>query len=335
MAAGLRGTRWRSLGLVLLLLAAVPVWLLTFAFNPVAVPPAARDFVVEKGDSLRQVSRGLVLSGVLGEGLSFTWMGRLLGRASQLKPGSYALPERIRPIDLLDQIARGDAAPTQVIVVEGWSFAQLRAALGGTALLRHDSQALSEGEILLRIGAAEERAEGLFFPDTYFFSPGSRDLDLFSRAYRRMQLRLQTLWNERAPGLPYATAYEALVMASLVEKETGRAEDRALVAAVFLNRLSLHMRLQTDPSVIYGLGARYDGHLLRADLERDTPFNTYTRAGLPPSPIASPGLAAMQAALHPANSKALYFVARGDGSSQFSRNLREHNRAVQQYLRSP
>ena len=193
---------------------------------------------------------------------------------------------------------------------------------------------MSEAEILRRIGASESKAEGLFFPDTYLFAKQSSDMDILARAYRMMQGHLTREWSEKATGLPYANAYQALIMASIVEKETGRDQDRPMIAAVFSNRLRQGMMLQTDPSVIYGLGEKFDGNLRKRDLLADTPYNTYTRAGLPPTPIALPGLASLQATLHPAPSQAIYFVARGDGSSQFSRTLDEHNQAVNRYQRS-
>lgn len=197
--------------------------------------------------------------------------------------------------------------------------------------IQHHTRGLSEAEIMRLIGASEQTAEGLFFPDTYLFSKKGRDVDVLARAYHAMQRHLAREWADRAVGLPYADAQQALTMASIVEKETGREQDRSLVAAVFVNRLRQGMLLQTDPTVIYGLGERFDGNLRKRDLLNDTPYNTYTRAGLPPTPIAMPGLASLRAALHPAQSPVLYFVARGDGTSQFSRTLDEHNQAVNRY----
>jgi len=208
---------------------------------------------------------------------------------------------------------------------------QMRERLDAHPGIRHDSKGLPEQEILRLIGASERMAEGLFFPDTYLFAKQSRDIDVLARAYRAMQKHLAREWENRAPGLPFANPYQALILASIVEKETGRDQDRAMIAAVFINRLRQGMLLQTDPSVIYGLGAKFDGNLRKRDLLADGPYNTYTRTGLPPTPIAMPGLASLQATLHPAQSEALYFVARGDGSSQFSRTLDEHNQAVSRY----
>jgi UPF0755 protein len=203
--------------------------------------------------------------------------------------------------------------------------------LNAEPTLRHDTLALSDAEILKRIGATEREAEGLFFPDTYNFSSGSSDLAVLKRAYQLMQRKLQESWKGRAANLPFETPYQALILASIVEKETGKASERGMIAAVFVNRLRKKMLLQTDPTVIYGLGDKFDGNLRKHDLLTDTPYNTYTREGLTPTPIALPGLAALQAALHPAQSNALYFVARGDGSSYFSSTLTEHINAVNRY----
>jgi UPF0755 protein len=326
---------WRWLKVVALI--ALPVllsaagWLAWFAFATVEVPAQARELVIAKGRPLKGVARDLVRNGVLREPWSFEWMARLMGQANDLKAGSYELPERLAPLGLLRKIARGDVTQASVTFIEGWTFQQLRAALDAHTGVTHDTRGLSEAEVMQRLGAPETHAEGLFFPDTYYFATGSSDLKILARSYRTMQAKLSALWQSRASGLPYASAYEALIMASIVEKETGREADRDKIAAVFVNRLKREMRLQTDPTVIYGLGERFDGNLRRQDLEADTAYNTYTRGGLPPTPIALPGQAALEAALKPAASAALYFVARGDGSSEFSATLEEHNRAVQKY----
>ena len=215
--------------------------------------------------------------------------------------------------------------------IEGWTFAQLRGALDGNGALKHETAGWSDAQILQRLGIEKTSPEGLFFPDTYLFAMASSDLALLKQAYARMQTKLQVLWEGRASGLPLKSPYEALIFASIVEKETGRSDEREMVAAVFINRLKRGMRLQTDPTVIYGLGSVYDGNLRRRDLLTDTVYNTYTRYGLPPTPIAMPGEASIKAALNPAQNSALYFVARGDGSHQFSSNLVDHNRAVNKF----
>ena len=216
-------------------------------------------------------------------------------------------------------------------LIEGWTFAQFRSQLDASPDLRHDTQGLEDAEILKRIQAAEPHPEGLFFPDTYLFARGSSDLAVLRRAYRAMQRHLNTEWEARAANAPYRTPYEALIMASIIEKETGRAEEREQIGGVLVNRLRIGMRLQVDPTVIYGLGATFDGNLKKVHLLEDGPYNTYTRAGLPPTPIAMPGLASIRAAVRPGQTNALYYVSRGDGSSQFSRTIDEHNRAVTRY----
>ena len=310
---------------------AAGAWLLYFALTPVQVPAESRDLMVKHGRSIRGIGRDLVVAGVLREPWSFVWMARVLGRAHAVQAGNYELPEQITPYRLLEMIARGEVTQAQVTFIEGWTFAQMRTALAAHSAVRHDTTGMSDSEILQAIHAAEPHPEGLFFPDTYYFSPGTRDLKLLARAYHTMQGRLRMLWETRAPGLPYTSPYEALIMASIVEKETGLESERKMIAAVFVNRLKRNMRLQTDPTVIYGLGPAFDGNLRKIDLETDTPYNTYTRLGLPPTPIALPGQAALEAALRPAASPALYFVARGNGSSHFSDNLDDHNRAVRRY----
>jgi UPF0755 protein len=223
-----------------------------------------------------------------------------------------------------------------VTIVEGWSFRQLRQALDQQTALDHRTQGLSETDIMRQLGAEPPAAspEGWFFPETYYVSSGEADLRVLRRSYRLMREHLAREWEARDPGLPLTTPYEALILASIVEKETGRPEDRGMVAAVFINRLKLGMKLQTDPTVIYGLGENFDGNLRKRDLAADHPYNTYTRTGMPPTPIAMPGLASLRATLHPARTDALYFVAKGDGSSHFSRTLEEHERAVSRWQKT-
>ncbi len=306
-------------------------WLTAFALTPVEIPQGAREFSIKPGRSVRGVARDLVAAGVLSEPTSFVWLARVLGQAGAIKAGNYELPTRATPYRLLEMIARGEVMLAQITLIEGWTFRQVRAALAQEADLVHDSAAMSDVEILRRIGVNEPNPEGLFFPDTYHFSTGTSDLKILARARHEMQARLDGLWQTRSADLPYANQYDALIMASIIEKETGLESERSMIAAVFVNRLRRGMRLQTDPTVIYGLGTAFDGNLRKRDLETDGPYNTYTRSGLPPTPIAMPGQAALEAALRPAQSSALYFVARGDGSSHFSSSLEDHNRAVQKY----
>jgi UPF0755 protein len=234
---------------------------------------------------------------------------------------------------LLSALAQGDTIRESITIIEGWTFAQMRAEIARHPWLRHESEALDEAAWLASVVPGYDHPEGLFYPDTYVFDRGTSDLYIYRLAHQRQLKKLEQAWANRAPDLPYGSPYEALIMASIVEKETAREEDRTRVASVFVNRLRQGMRLQTDPTVIYGMGERFDGNLRKRDLQEDTAYNTYQRAGLPPTPIALPGLAAIQASLHPASGKDLYFVARGDGSSEFSSNLDDHNRAVDKYQR--
>ena len=304
-----------------------------YAFSPLKLRSDPAEFSIKPGSSLKSATRQIAESGIELSAWQFNLLGRLLGKASTIKAGSYEAGSGITPLALLDKLTAGDVTQTDVVFIEGWTFRQLRAALNSDPGVRHDSAALSNAEIMSRLGAPERSPEGLFFPDTYVFGRGTSDLDILRRAYAAMDRQLQTAWELRAPDLPYRSPYEALIMASVIEKETGQSTDRALIGGVFVNRLRIGMMLQTDPSVIYGLGEEFDGNLRKKDLRADTPHNTYTRAGLPPTPIAMPGLAALQAALNPAKTTALYFVARGDGSSEFSRTLAEHERAVTKYQR--
>lgn len=288
-------------------------------------------FSVPQGTSFKMAAREMDQAGALRHAFLFELLARALGQAHAIKAGSYALMEPATPLALLRKITVGETVLGKVTVIEGWTFAQMRRALDAQADLRHDTAGMSDAELLQAIDAEASHPEGQFFPDTYFFDHGSSDLALYKRAYRAMRTVLAEHWARRAPGLPYKTPLEALIMASIIEKETGAPEERAMIAAVFINRLKIGMRLQTDPSVIYGLGARFDGNLRRVDLETDTPYNSYTRAGLPPTPIALPGADAIHAALNPENSRALYFVAMGNGRHVFSNNLDDHNRAVARY----
>jgi UPF0755 protein len=309
-------------------------WLGYFVLTPAEVAPQARHFNVEHGSSLRSVAEQFEKAGLISDRWSFLVLGRLLGNAGDIKAGSYSVDVRITPYHLLEKIVSGDFAQSELRFIEGWTFRQIRHVVDQHQAVKHDSAGLSDVQILERLGLEEKSPEGLFFPDTYYFVAGTSDLTILRQAYLRMRTKLEELWEQRAKGLPVANAYEALILASIVEKETGRAEERDLVAAVFVNRLRRGMRLQTDPTVIYGLGASFEGNLRRRDLETDQRYNTYTRYGLPPTPIAMPGEASIQATLNPANSPALYFVARGDGSHEFSLTLAEHNRAVNKYQRS-
>jgi UPF0755 protein len=261
----------------------------------------------------------------------FELLARALGRERDLKAGSYELAEPVTPIQLLDKLTRGDVTQAEVRLIEGWTFAQFRAALEASADLRHETGGMDDAQVLARLQAPEPHPEGLFFPDTYLFARGSSDVAVLRRAYRAQQRHLAAEWGARDKNVPYRSPYDALIMASIIEKETGKGSERDMIGGVLVNRLRIGMRLQADPTIIYGLGNSFDGNLKKVHLLEDGPYNTYTRAGLPPTPIAMPGRASLRAALRPAKTDALYYVSRGDGSSQFSRNLDEHNRAVTKY----
>ncbi len=327
--------RWfrRMLWLAGLSVLACIVWLFTYSFVEMQIPQAPLHFSLQKGSSLRSVARQMQAAGALGSPWQFELLARMTGDSRRIQAGNYELSGDITPYLLLRKITSGDHTQEKIAFVEGWTFKQMRAELDGNSAIRHDTRDLSDADILIQLGIASTSAEGLFFPDTYYFASGMSDIAVLERAYRTMQSTLSALWNARASGLPLETPYQALILASIVEKETGQARERPLIAAVFVNRLKLGMRLQTDPTVIYGLGSRYDGNLRKHHLLADGPYNTYTRERLPPTPIAMPGLGALNATLNPAPSDALYFVARGDGTSQFSQTLAEHERAVTKYQR--
>jgi UPF0755 protein len=307
-----------------------------WATRPLELTPAQLDVTVKPHSSLRSVALQLNRGGVPVEPELFIAMTRLLGLQSELKSGNYEFKTGITPYEVLQKIARGDVNEYVATIIEGWTFRHMRAELDSNPALKHDTAGMSDADLMSAIGAPEAtigNGEGLFFPDTYLFDKGTSDLDIYRRAYRLMRVRLDEAWLARAPNLPYKTPYDALTMASIIEKETGKPSDRPLVAAVFANRLRAGMPLQTDPTVIYGMGDNYAGHIRKKDLQTDTPYNTYTRMGLPPTPISLPSVASLQAALNPAPSTALYFVSRGDGSSIFSDTLGEHNKAVDKYIR--
>jgi peptidoglycan lytic transglycosylase G len=306
-------------------------WLSWFALSPIELAAPTLDFSIRQGSTLRGATRQLIDAGLPLSEWKFVLLARVNGASAAVKAGSYQVASGVTPLLLMRKITRGEYAQSDILLLEGWTFRQVREAMNAHADLRHDSAGLADAEIMAKLGDSVAVAEGMFFPDTYVFAKGSSDIAVLARARRAMKARFEAAWAKRDPNLPVADPYEALILASIVEKETGRASDRAMIAGVFANRLRLKMKLQTDPSVIYGMGDRFDGNLRKRDLVRDTPFNTYTRLGLPPHPIAMPGLASIDAVMHPAKTDALYFVSRGDGTSEFSRTLVEHNRAVAKY----
>ena len=325
--------RW-LLGLLLLCVLAAGGWLAHFATKPLAVAVENRQFSIEPRKSLRVVSEQLARSGLVSNSWGFQILARLSSASDDLKAGSYAVGEHITPRQLLKKIVRGEFTLASVQFIEGWTFKQIRETLDQHPAVRHEARNMPVEKILEQLQIAEPSVEGWMFPDTYRFAAGTSDLTILRQAHQKMTALLAGAWEKRRPGLPLATPYDALILASIVEKETGRKDERELVASVFINRLKRGMRLQTDPTVIYGLGSSFDGNLRRVDLQTDNRYNTYMRGGLPPTPIAMPGEASIKATLNPASGNALYFVARGDGGHQFSASLVEHNRAVDKYQRN-
>ena len=291
------------------------------------------ELAIEPGTLPRGVAQDVQAAGVRVDARILYAFFRLSGRGRDIRAGNYEIPPGTTPLGLLDKLVRGEETLRTLTLVEGWTFRQVRAALARDEQLKHDTAELSDAALMERLGRPGVHPEGRFFPDTYTYAKGSSELAVLRRALHAMDRRLEAAWAQRAADTPLQSADEALILASIVEKETGRASDRAQIAGVFTNRLRSGMLLQTDPTVIYGLGEKFDGNLRRKDLLADTPWNTYTRAGLPPTPIAMPGKASLLAAVQPERTKALYFVARGDGTSHFSASLDEHNRAVNRYQR--
>jgi len=301
--------------------------------RPLPMRDDRAEFRVKPGASARGVALAVREAGVDVNALAFEALSRTTGVSQSLRAGRYTIERGTTLVQLIAKLRAGDVTLERLTIVEGTTFREMRALLAATSELRQDSRDMTPAQLLQAIGASEAHPEGLFAPDTYLYDPGSSDLEIWRRAYRAQMNALQEAWNSRASGLPYASPYEALIMASIVEKETGQPSERGLIAGVFVNRLKRGMLLQTDPTVIYGLGERFDGNLRKRDLVTDTPYNSYTRSGLPPTPIALPGRAAIGAATNPDRTDALYFVARGDGTSQFSTTLEAHNRAVDKYQR--
>jgi UPF0755 protein len=303
-----------------------------FADAPLAPLPKSATLDVALGTPLPGIVRDLDARGIRsGPALYWRLLARQMGVAGKLHAGEYALDPGTAPRNLLAKMAAGEVIQHKFTIVEGWTYAQLRDALAHDASLAQTLPALSDADVMKALGAGGAPPEGWFLPETYQFVKGMSDMDVLRRAHKAMAQALARPWDSRAADLPLHSPYEALILASIVEKETAQPAERAIIAGVFEHRLKIGMRLQTDPAVIYGLGSSYDGKIHTRDLEADTPYNTYTRTGLPPTPIALPGAAALEAVLHPASTDALYFVARGDGTHEFSATLEAHNRAVAKY----
>ncbi|MDQ2928393.1 MAG: endolytic transglycosylase MltG [Pseudomonadota bacterium] len=325
---------WRvALALLIVAMAAAATIAWWWLHRPLPIATDPVELSIEPGSSPREIAESWVRAGVLTDPLALYEWFRWSGQARRIRAGSYEAPAGTTPIRLLEKMVRGDETLAVVRFNEGWTFRQIRAELARADALKSTIATLSDDDVMRELGAPGVSPEGRFHPDTYAYSKGSTDLGVLKRAYRAMEQRLAAAWQERAPDTPLHSADEALTLASIVEKETGVGADRGLVAGVFVNRLRIGMPLQTDPTIIFGLGTAFDGSLRKRDLQADTPYNTYVRSGLPPTPISIPGKAALLAAVRPEATKALYFVARGDGSSEFSETLSEHNRAVNRYQR--
>ena len=323
----------RALIILLLLAAAAAGGAWWWLHQPLQLSQPNLELEIEPGTTPRGVAQSVVKAGVQTDArLLYAWF-RLSGKDRSIKAGNYELSAGLTPYELLQKLARGEESLRALTLVEGWNWRQVRAALAREEFLKQDSAGLSDEALMAQLERAGVAPEGRFFPDTYTYAKGSSDIAVLRRALHAMDRRLADAWAMRAANTPLKSADEALILASIVEKETGRAADRPQIAGVFTNRLRIGMRLQTDPTVIYGVGASFDGNLRKRDLQTDTPWNTYTRAGLPITPIAMPGKAALMAAVQPDQTKAIYFVAKGDGTSHFSATLDEHNRAVNRYQR--
>lgn len=327
--------RWlvRLVLLVLLLVVGAAGATLWWLHRPLPLAAPTVELSIEPGTSPREIANGWVQAGVQAPSLLLYEWFRWSGQSRRIRAGSYEIGPGTTPVMLLDKMVRGDETLATVRLIEGWTFRQFRAELAKAEGLKPTTAGLGDAQVMEAIGAPGVAPEGRFHPDTYAYSKGSSDVAVLRRAYRAMDRRLQAAWAERAPDTPLRNADDALILASIVEKETGVASDRGKVAAVFTNRLRIGMPLQTDPTVIYGLGESFDGNLRKRDLQTDGPYNTYLRPGLPPTPIAMPGKASLLATVRPEATKALYFVSRGDGSSEFSDTLADHNRAVNKYQR--
>jgi UPF0755 protein len=291
------------------------------------------EFSIKPGSSVKSSATQIVEAGVPMNSFMFSTLARLNGKGARMKAGNYELKPGTTPLELIEQLVRGEFAQESISIIEGWTFKQMRQAIAEHPALKHDTASLTDQELLAKIAPNYSVPEGLFFPDTYLFAKGASDLQIYKQAHALLLKRLDDAWASRDPSMPYKSPYEVLVMASIIEKETGQKSERGMIAGVFTNRLKLGMLLQTDPTVIYGMGDKFQGNIRKRDLETDTPYNTYTHAGLPPTPIALPGAQALAAAANPDKTDALYFVSRGNGTSEFSNNLVDHNRAVNKYQR--
>ena len=316
---------------VFLAVAILVFQLLRFQHGDISLPQQQTIFLIKSGSNIKSIAQDLSLQKVIDDPWLFILLAKLKGVETSVRAGEYQIESGLTADELLELFTRGNSIQYSFTIIEGWSFRQLMAAIAEDPVIEHTLQGKTNQEIMSLLGYPEQHPEGLFFPDTYRFPKGTRDVDFLRRAYQVMQKHLAREWDQRGSNLPLKSSYEALILASIIEKETGAAFERPLISAVFTERLRRKMRLQTDPTIIYGMGEEFDGDIRFRDLKKDTPYNTYLRAGLTPTPIALPGLEAIRAALHPAPSNALYFVSKGDGTHHFSATLHEHNAAVRKY----
>lgn len=321
----------RLTALIVLLLLITGVWLGSFFVLPLSIPADLAIYELKSGHSLKGIAKELKQRHVLRDPYTFILVGKLLGLQKHVKAGSYEFKSDLTAFQLLQKISRGDSIDYEIKIIDGMNFAQLKNELINNPNLTHLIDKTTVSDISQQLSLSHNSLEGVFYPDTYFFNRGDSDLKVLKRAKINMDTHLNALWQKREPTALIASPYEALILASLVEKETALREEQPLIASVFFNRLKMGMRLQTDPTVIYGLGEHYLGKLHHQDLKKDNPYNTYTRKGLPPTPIAYPSKTAIEAVLHPQHTAYLYFVGKGDGSHYFSKTLAEHNQAVLQY----
>jgi UPF0755 protein len=320
-----------SLTVAAMLTALLVFQLLRFQHGPIALESGPSIFLIRSGSNIKSIAQDLAHEKIINDPWLFILLAKVRGLETRVRAGEYQIDAGITADELLEKFARGNAIQYQLTIIEGWTFRQLLEALAADPIIENTLQGKTDEEIMALLDLPGQHPEGRFFPDTYRFPKGTSDLSFLRRAYQVMDRHLQREWNQRAPDLPLKSSYEALILASIIEKETGAGFERPLIAAVFIQRLKRNMRLQTDPTIIYGLGESYDGNIRTRDLKKDTPYNTYLYAGLTPTPIALPGLDSIRAALHPAPGDALYFVARGDGTHQFSATLEEHNAAVRRF----
>ncbi len=315
----------------LLLATILSIQLLHFQHDNVTLANDETVFLIRSGSNIKTIAQDLTREGIIEDPWLFILLARLKGVETSVRAGEYRIEAEQSPDDLLETFTRGSSIQYSLTVIEGWTFRQMLDALAADPILEQTLGDRSDAEIMSLLGRPGEHPEGRFFPDTYRFPKGTSDVDFLRRAYQVMESHLEREWNQRDPDLPLANSYEALILASIIEKETAVGFERPLIAGVFVERLRRNMRLQTDPTVIYGIGAGFDGDIRFRDLKADTPYNTYLHAGLTPTPIALPGLESIRAALHPARTDALYFVSKGDGTHHFSATLEEHNAAVRRY----